>query len=189
MGFLGLLVIAIGLAMDAFAVAMCKGISMPKINVKHALIIAIFFGVFQGIMPFFGWLLATNFEKYIVNVDHWVAFVLLSFLGIKMIIEAFKKDEEECETFKLDFKELTILSVATSVDALAVGITFALLRVEIFSAISLIGIITFALCMGGVYIGHFFGAKFKSKAEFAGGLILILMGTKILLEHLEILPF
>lgn len=189
MDFFGLFVISIGLAMDAFAVAMCKGISMKKIALKYAIIIALFFGVFQGVMPLLGWLLATNFEKYIVNIDHWVAFILLGILGIKMIIEAFKKEEECCEEFKLNYKELTILAIATSIDALAVGITFALLRVEIFGAISLVGIITFILCFVGVYIGHFFGAKFKNKAEFIGGLILVLMGTKILLEHLELLPF
>lgn len=189
MGLFELFVIAVGLAMDAFAVAMCKGISMRKIKIKYAIIIALFFGVFQGVMPLLGWLLATNFEKYIVNVDHWIAFVLLGFLGIKMLIDAFKKEDECCDEFKLDYKELTILAVATSIDALAVGITFAILRVEIVPAISLIGSITFALCLGGVYIGHFFGAKFKNKAEFAGGIILILMGTKILLEHLELLPF
>lgn len=189
MGIIELIIIAFGLAMDAFAVAICKGISMPKIKIKFAVIIALFFGVFQGVMPLLGWLLATNFQKYIVNVDHWIAFVLLGILGGKMIYESFKKEEECCNEFKLDYKELVVLAVATSIDALAVGITFALLQVEIFSAVSLIAVITFVLSLCGVYIGFFFGSKLKNKAEFIGGLILILIGIKILLEHLEILPF
>ncbi|MBQ2316317.1 MAG: manganese efflux pump [Clostridia bacterium] len=187
MGFAELLIIAVGLAMDAFAVSVCKGLKMQKINIGQALTVALFFGAAQGIMPAIGWLLGVNFEKYIVEIDHWIAFALLAFLGGKMIYEAFKSDDDVCACF--DFKELFMLAIATSIDALAVGITFAFLSVSIVSSVLIIAIVTFICCLLGVFIGHVFGATFKNKAEFFGGTILVLMGFKILLEHLDIINF
>lgn len=185
MTLIELVLIAIGLSMDAFAVAICKGLAMPKISYKQATLIAVFFGGFQGLMPLIGWALGTGFEKYVTPIDHWVAFILLAFIGGKMIVEAIRGEEEDCNCFSI--KELFVLAIATSIDALAVGITFAFLRVNILTSVSLIGIITFALSFVGVMIGHFFGARFKKIAELSGGVILILIGLKILLEHLEIL--
>lgn len=187
MGFVELLLIAIGLAMDAFAVSICKGLKMQRINVGQAFTVAIFFGTAQAIMPAIGWLLGVNFEKYITKIDHWIAFVLLAFLGGKMIYESLKNDDDICDCFQL--KELFMLAIATSIDALAVGITFAFLSVDILISVSIIGIVTFGCCLLGVFIGHLFGAAFKSKAEFMGGVILILMGLKILFEHLGIINF
>lgn len=188
MGIIELILISLGLAMDAFAVSICKGITMKNLKWKNILIIALFFGGFQGLMPLIGWLVGSQFEQYITPIDHWIAFTLLGFLGIKMIVDASNSEEECCnDSFKI--KELFILAIATSIDALAVGITFAFLQVNIIIAISLIGIITFILAICGVFIGNKFGGKFKRKAEFIGGIILILMGLKILLEHLEILTF
>lgn len=190
MGFIEVLLTGIGLAMDAFAVSICKGLNMKKINYNHAIIIALTFGVFQAIMPLIGWILGKQFEAYIVSIDHWIAFILLAFIGGKMIFEAFKKEEECCrKTDKLDVKELILLAIATSIDALAVGITFAFLRVNIWGSISVIGLVTFAICAVGVLIGNKFGCKYKSKAEIAGGIILVLIGLKILLEHLGIISF
>jgi len=188
MGLLELLMIAVGLAMDAFAVSLCKGLCMKKLNYRHAVIIAAFFGGFQALMPLIGWLLGQQFEQYITKYDHWVAFILLSFIGGKMLVEAFKKDNEppEC-TLLLDLKELVILSIATSIDALAVGITFAFLKVSILPAISIIGFITFILCLAGVVVGNRFGIRYKNKAEMAGGFVLIFIGIKILIEHLSAL--
>jgi putative Mn2+ efflux pump MntP len=189
MGLVELFMIAVGLSMDAFAVALCKGLCMKKLNYRHALIIAVFFGGFQAGMPLLGWLLGRQFEKYITSFDHWIAFVLLAFIGGKMIMEAFKDDGEECSicNLQLDIKELVVLALATSIDALAVGVTFAFLRVSIVPSITFIGITTFILSGTGVAIGNRFGMKFKSKAEIAGGVVLILIGTKILLEHLSVL--
>lgn len=189
MGLFELFLIGIGLSMDAFAVAVCKGLCMTKINKTHALIIALFFGGFQFLMPVIGWLLGTQFERYIVSFDHWIAFALLAFIGGKMIYEALGDDEDEaCSTDKrLDLKELTLLAIATSIDALAVGITFAFLKVNILPAASLIGVTTFTLSLGGVVIGNRFGSRYKKKAEICGGVILILIGLKILLEHLGIM--
>lgn len=182
-----LILIAVGLAMDAFAVSVCKGLKMKKLDYKYTVTIALFFGVFQAVMPLIGWFLGKQFEKYITNIDHWISFALLAFIGGKMIWEALKGDkEEECET-RFDIKELFMLAVATSIDALAVGITFAFLKMEIASPVILIGLITFVLSMLGVLIGNRFGAKYKSKAELAGGIILVLIGLKILLEHLGLL--
>lgn len=178
--------VAVGLSMDAFAVAVCKGLKMPKINIKQTALIALFFGGFQGLMPLIGYFLGKQFEEYIVSVDHWITFVLLGIIGGKMIFESFKKDEEDECGFSI--KELFVLAIATSIDALAVGITFAFLKVNIVISVTLIGITTFILSAIGVFIGHKFGEKYKSKAEFAGGLILILIGLKILLEHLGVLP-
>lgn len=188
MGFFELLLIGIGLSMDAFAVAVCKGLKMQRLNVKQTAVIALFFGGFQALMPFIGWLLGVNFEKYITEFDHWIAFVLLAFIGGKMVYESFKNDEDEdCGCF--DLKELFVLAIATSIDALAVGITFAFLKVNIGFAVSIIGVTTFILSAIGVFIGHKFGAVYKNKAELAGGIILILIGLKILLEHLGVINF
>lgn len=178
-----LFVIAVGLSMDAFAVSVCKGLSVPKMKLSHALTCGVYFGGFQGLMPLIGYLLGSQFEEAIVSIDHWVAFVLLGLIGFNMIKES---REEGCETMDSSFgvKAMIPLAVATSIDALAIGVTFAFLRVNIFWAVVFIGAITFTLSSIGVKVGNVFGVKFKSKAEFAGGLILILMGTKILLEHL-----
>lgn len=191
MGFFELFLIAVGLSMDAFAVSICKGLKMQRFNVRHAGVIALAFGGFQALMPVIGWFLGKQFESYITGIDHWIAFALLAIIGGKMAVESFKKEEEDSskENEKLDVKELLVLAVATSIDALAVGITFAFLQVSIVPAVSLIGVITFVLSALGVFIGHKFGAKFKSKAELAGGIILILIGLKILLEHLGVISF
>ena len=191
MDFVQVFLIGVGLAMDAFAVAICKGLKMKKIDYKYTALVALFFGGFQALMPLIGWLLGVQFESYIVSIDHWIAFALLSFIGGNMIKESREGDEEEecedCGTVNYDLKELFMLAVATSIDALAVGITFAFLRVDIVSSIIIIGVTTFFISIVGVAIGNRFGAKYKSKAEFVGGLILIFIGLKILLEHLGIL--
>jgi len=186
---LELILIAISLSMDAFAVALCKGLSMKKLKLGHAAVIALFFGGFQAAMPAIGWILGKQFESYITPVDHWIAFVLLGYIGGKMIWDAFHEDDEAAKPCdqKLDLKELFTMAVATSIDALAVGITFAFLKTDIVSAVLLIGLITFGLSFVGVVIGHRFGNKFQNKAEIAGGIVLILIGLKILLEHLGIL--
>lgn len=187
MGILEMLLIGVGLAMDAFAVSVCKGLGMRKINYKHAFITALFFGGFQAFMPFIGWLLGTQFEKYITAVDHWIAFLLLLFIGGKMIFEVIKErnsDEAETANEKFSYKQLVAESIATSIDALAVGITFAFLNTGIVLPVAIIGIVTFVIAFSGVVIGNRFGARFKGKAELAGGVILILIGIKILAEHL-----
>lgn len=192
-----LALIGVSLAMDAFAVSVCRGLQMRHgINIKHMLIIAAFFGGFQALMPAIGYLLGKQFEQYITPVDHWVAFVLLGILGGKMIVDVIRegKESDTCDETcagcdRLDIKQLCVMAVATSVDALAVGIPFPSLGVNILQASSLIGIVTFALCMLGVAVGNRFGAKFKSNASLAGGIVLILVGTKILLEHLGIIHF
>lgn len=188
MGLAELFVIAVGLSMDAFAVSVCKGLSVQKMKLSHALTCGVYFGGFQGLMPFIGYLLGSQFEDMIVSIDHWVAFVLLGLIGLNMVKES---REEGCETMDSSFgvKAMIPLAVATSIDALAIGVTFAFLRVNIFWAVTFIGIITFTLSSIGVKVGNVFGMKYKSKAEFAGGLILILMGTKILLEHLGFISF
>lgn len=191
MVFWELFLIAAGLSADAFSVSVCKGLNMRKLNLKHAYVIALFFGVFQAVMPFIGYLLGTGFSKYIERFDHWIAFVLLAFIGGKMAIEAIREKDGEAEekTDTLSMGELTVLAVATSIDALAVGITFAFLKVNILPSVLLIGVTTFALSLGGVLLGNRFGAKYKTKAELAGGIILVLIGLKILLEHLGIINF
>jgi putative Mn2+ efflux pump MntP len=183
MGITELLFIAVGLSMDAFAVAICKGLSMRKMDYRQAILTGCFFGGFQAIMPLLGFLLATQFKEYITAVDHWVALVLLASIGINMIRES---REEKCENVGNDFnvKRMLILSLATSIDALAVGVTFAFLDVKILPAVLIIGVTTFIFSFAGVKIGNVFGAKFKSKAELAGGIILIAMGLKIFLEHI-----
>ena len=182
MGFLETIFIAIGLAMDAFAVSVCKGLSMFKMNWKKAFTIAIYFGIFQMVMPLLGFFLGIGFSEWIEAIDHWIAFVLLAFIGWKMIKESFDKSENVDD--KVDFKTMSMLAIATSIDALAIGITYAFLDVKncMFS-FSLIGIITFIISLMGVIIGNKFGTKYGNKAEMVGGLILIFIGTKILIQH------
>ncbi len=190
MDWVQLVLIAVGLSMDAFAVALCKGLCMRRIHYGHALTISLFFGGFQALMPLLGWLLGTRLEHFITPVDHWIAFALLAYIGGKMIWDALHEKQEEvvCETeAKLDLRELLIMAVATSIDALAVGITFAFLQVQIVPAVLSIGSITFALSFIGVVVGNRFGNRFQDKAQLAGGAVLILIGIKILLEHLGIL--
>lgn len=187
MGIIELLLTAIGLSMDAFAVSVCKGLGMKKLNYKQGIIIGLYFGVFQAAMPLIGYFLGSTFAKYINAFDHWIAFILLGFIGGKMLIDAIKsKDEEEvlAEDKPLNHKELFVLAIATSIDALAVGIAFACLNVNLVSSVSMIGITTLILSFIGVCIGHKFGNKFEKKAEIAGGLVLIGIGIKILIEHL-----
>ena len=180
-----LFVIAVGLSMDAFAVSVCKGLSVPALRPSHSLICGAYFGGFQALMPLIGWLLGVRFQGLIASVDHWIAFALLGIIGVNMIREA--REEDECLDASFTFRAMLPLAVATSIDALAVGVTFAFLRVDILPAVLFIGVITFALSAVGVRIGAAFGARFKGGAELAGGVILILMGTRILLEHLGIL--
>ncbi|MDI9241031.1 manganese efflux pump MntP family protein [Fusibacillus kribbianus] len=180
-----LFVIAVGLSMDAFAVSICKGLAMKKMSWKNAGLAGLYFGGFQMLMPLVGYLLGTGFRDKITSIDHWIAFVLLAFIGINMIKEAFSDEEDADSSF--DVKTMLILAVATSIDALAVGVTFAFLNVQILPAVSLIGVTTFVLSAVGVRVGNVFGSRYKSKAELAGGIILVLMGVKILLEHLGIL--
>ncbi|SHK24808.1 Putative Mn2+ efflux pump MntP [Hathewaya proteolytica DSM 3090] len=189
MGIIALILLAIGLSMDAFAVSICKGLNMTKINFKHCTIVGLFFGGFQALMPLIGWFLGSQFQSYITSFDHWVAFALLAFIGGKMIYDSIKVDEDEDKDSDicaiLNIKDLFILSIATSIDALAVGITFALLpNVNIWLSIATIGIITFALSFVGVIIGSKFGKKYEKRAEFLGGAILITLGIKILVEHI-----
>lgn len=186
MGIIELVILSIGLAMDAFAVAVCKGLSMAKMKWKNAIIIGLYFGFFQGFMPVIGYLLGVNFQEKISSIDHWIAFILLGIIGINMLKEAISKDCEK-QNDSVKFKDMIVLAIATSIDALAIGITFAFLKVNVVLAVSLIGVITFTISVAGVKIGNIFGDKYEKKAEFAGGLILILLGAKILLEHLNIL--
>ena len=188
-----LFLLGVGLSMDAFAVSVCKGLGMRKLNKKQALIIGLYFGGFQALMPFVGWLLGSQFQKYITSTDHWIAFILLGFIGGKMMIEAVREwnEEEVVDVMDapIDHKNMLVLAVATSIDALTVGITFAFLGTPIVEAITIIGITTMVISIAGVVVGNFFGSRYKSKAEFIGGLILVLLGLKILLEHLGILVF
>ena len=189
MGIAELFLLAVGLSMDAFAVSICKGLATPKVRLKHMLIAGLWFGGFQALMPLIGYLLGSAFQKYITAVDHWVAFLLLIFIGGNMIKEAFS-DEEESADASFGVRTMFLMAVATSIDALAVGITFALLPdVNIVYAITFIGVTTFLLSGVGVKIGNVFGARFRSKAELAGGIILVLIGCKILFEHLGLFPF
>ena len=207
MGFWELVVLAVGLSMDAFAVSVCKGLCMKRLNLRQATVVALFFkglalqrvswkecciagvwfGGFQALMPLLGYLLGTQFEQFVTSVDHWIAFVLLGIIGGNMIREALSKDEDKLDG-SLAFKTMLLLAIATSIDALAVGITFAFLPgTRIVPAVALIGSITFVFSAAGIRLGNVFGLRYKSKAEFAGGVILILLGTKILLEHLDVL--
>lgn len=190
MGFFEIIMIGVGLSMDAFAASICKGLNMRRLSAKSMIIVGLFFGGFQAGMPLLGWFLGKNFESYITSVDHWIAFVLLAFIGGKMLWDVIKGEEDfgccGCEE-NLDIKEIFTLAVATSIDALAVGISFAFLKVNIVAAVSAIGITTFTLSALGVAIGNKFGAKYEKKATLAGGIILIFIGAKILLEHLGII--
>ena len=201
MGVIELLLIGVGLSMDAFAVAVCKGLGMRSINYRHALTIALFFGVFQALMPLVGWALGSQFASLVTPVDHWIAFGLLALIGGKMLWDALHEGDAEgtgpssegtsrglqtdrSQGERLDLRELTMLAVATSIDALAVGISFAFLDIDIWVAISLIGVTTFALSFAGVAIGNRFGARYEKGAAMVGGTVLICIGLKILVEHL-----
>ncbi len=211
MGFAELFLIAVGLSMDAFAVSVCKGLCMKRLNMRQALVIALFFGGFQGLMPLLGWALGTQFERNITPVDHWIAFGLLALIGGKMLWDAFHEEDSPCVCGRdcatcqrrggadcddpeaarqapiappLDYRELVMLAIATSIDALAVGITFAFLGVNIWVAIAIIGVTTFVLSLVGVVVGNQFGSRFEKPATIAGGIVLILIGLKILIEHL-----
>ncbi len=192
MTILEMVLIALGLSMDAFAVATCRGLEMPKFNWKHALVIALFFGVFQALMPLIGWAVGSTFSKYIENVDHWIAFALLAVIGLNMIWDSFKKEKQEdkeCNNQGLKIIPLIFMAIATSVDALVVGITIAFINANIWITIAIIGSITFVLSFIGVAIGHKVGSKFKRVATAIGGVVLILIGLKILLEHLGVISF
>lgn len=178
-----LLIIAVGLSMDAFAVSICKGLSMKTMSWKNAVIVGLYFGGFQALMPAAGYLLGSQFREAIVSVDHWIAFALLVLIGLNMVKESRSRDVE-CSDCSVAFGNMILLAIATSIDALAIGVTFAFLQVRIMAAVSMIGCVTFLLSIAGVKTGNVFGVRYKSRAELAGGLILILMGTKILLEHL-----
>ena len=186
MGALEVVLVAIGLAMDAFAVSICKGLSMKKMSWKKALIIGAYFGIFQGLMPVMGYFLGSTFESWVTQIDHWIAFVLLTLIGLNMLKEAFGKDCDNCND-SVDFKTMIMLAVATSIDALAIGISFAFLQTNIVLSAFVIGIITFGTCILGVKIGNKFGDKYERKAETVGGLILILIGIKMLVEHLGLI--
>ena len=189
MGFVELFLLGVGLSMDAFAVSICKGLSMKKATLKNAMTCGLWFGVFQGLMPLIGFFLGSMFSEAIESFDHWIAFALLAIIGINMIREALGDGEEETADADLSFKTMLVLAIATSIDALAVGISLAMAGdVNILQAVVLIGICTCGLSMAGVKIGSIFGSRFEKKAQLAGGVILILLGIKILLEHLELLP-
>lgn len=194
MSVFDIIVIALGVSADAFAVSMCKGVEMKKIIWKYAILIAVFFGGFQMIMPLIGWGAGSLFQKYITEFDHWIAFGLLLILGGKMLYDGIfdkdkKKEGEEEKPMKLGFFTLLLMAIATSIDALAVGVTFAFLKVNVWLAVSIIGATTFSFSLIGVGIGVKVGDKFKNKAEILGGAILILLGVKILLEHLGVINF
>lgn len=185
MSLIELFLIAVSLSMDAFAVSVCKGLSVGKVKIKHAIIAGVYFGGFQALMPFLGYLLGTQFRDIIERCDHWIVFVLLLIIGVNMIRESGEKSEELNCSFS--FSSMLPLALATSIDALAMGVGFAFLKVDIVPAVCFIGLTTFVLSALGVKIGNVFGLKYKSKAEFVGGVVLVLMGIKILLEHLGII--
>ena len=188
MSIIEIVIIAVALSMDAFAVAVCKGLYTPRFSVKRMVCVGVWFGAFQAAMPAIGFLLGRNFERYIKNFDHWIAFALLGIIGVNMIRESLDKDEESCDD--MSFITMLLLAIATSIDALAVGVSFAFLGVgKIVFAFVLIGGITFALSSIGFSVGIRFGSKYKSRAEFCGGVVLILMGVKILLEHMGVINF
>ena len=190
MGIVELLLIAVGLSMDAFAVSICKGLGMKKVNLKVAFVLALFFGGFQALMPLIGWALGSQFLWLISPIDHWIAFLLLAVIGGKMLWEALHDEEGEDDgkpADKIDLGEFFILAVATSIDALAVGISFAALAVDIVPSILIIGVVTFCFTIAGVFVGNFFGSRYEKPASIVGGVVLILIGLKILLEHLGIL--
>ena len=192
MSLIELFLIAVGLSMDAFAVSICKGLGMARLNMKQGAVIALFFGGFQAIMPLIGWALGSQFASFVTPIDHWIAFILLAFIGGKMLWDAFHEDGEddaEAADKKLDLRELLMLAIATSIDALAVGISFAFLQVDIVPAVSFIGVVTFVLSFAGVAIGHQFGSRWEKPSTIVGGIVLILIGFKVLFEHLGVLPF
>jgi putative Mn2+ efflux pump MntP len=182
MGYLELLIIAIGLSMDAFAVAIAKGLSVQRITLRHSLCVGSWFGGFQGLMPLIGFYLGGTFSKYVDSVDHWIAFLLLALIGMNMIRESCSREKVTPDP---DFsaRAMFLMAVATSIDALAVGVSFAFLSVEIWSAVATIGVTTFLLSIIGLKIGNIFGCRYKSKAEFMGGAVLLLLGIKIFIEH------
>ena len=184
MGLLEIVIIAIGLSMDAFAVSITLGLSIEKIKIKEIIIPGIYFGMFQALMPLIGYLAGINFSNKIQYLDHWVAFVLLVFIGGKMIKDSFAEDHEQTNENPFKFFKMLLLAIATSIDALVIGVTFAFFEINIFEAITIIGLTTFFISISGAIIGKFFGVKFKSKAEFIGGFILVLLGVKIIIEHL-----
>lgn len=206
MDIISIALIAVGLSMDAFAVSVSNGIIIKEVKLQHALKVGLYFGVFQALMPLAGWLAGSQFKEYITGIDHWIAFLLLAFIGGKMIHEAYNEDCEVCDTGAevcevaiasqseaiavedpLRMGRLLVLAVATSIDALAVGISFAFLNVSILWSAVMIGLITFVICVAGVYIGKKCGCLFQKRAEIAGGVILVLIGVKILVEHMGIL--
>ena len=194
MGIVELFLIAVGLSMDAFAVAVCKGLGMRRLNMGQAAVIALFFGAFQALMPVIGWALGSQFAQFVEPIDHWIAFVLLAGIGGKMIVDAIREGDEDAadgsagaasgQDAPLDMRELVMLAVATSIDALAVGVTFAFLQVDIVPAATFIGVVTFALSFAGVAIGHQFGSRWEKPSTIVGGIVLILIGVKTLIEHL-----
>ena len=188
MGITELLLISVGLAMDAFSVSVCKGLSMKKLDLKGGVITALFFGAFQAFMPGIGYFLGSRFADFISSCSHWVSFGLLAVIGGKMMIEAIKGGDDESENeYRLNIKELFVLAVATSIDALAVGIVFAAEKTPVITSVTIIGAVTFLLSFAGVYIGHRFGSKYEKKAELAGGAILIIIGVKLLLDGLGVI--
>ena len=190
MGVIELFLIGVGLSMDAFAVSVCKGLGMKRVNYRHALVIALFFGGFQGLMPVIGWALGSQFARFVTPVDHWIAFGLLALIGGKMLWDAFHNQDEDAQTpdcERLDLKELFMLAIATSIDALAVGITFAFLEVSIVFAAVVIALVTFVLSWVGVAVGNRFGVRYQKPSTIVGGVVLILIGLKTLLEHLGLL--
>ena len=193
MSFIEILLIGVGLSMDAFAVSVCQGLSMTKIRWDHALTVGLYFGGFQALMPFIGWMLGSQFAARIQSFDHWVAFILLMLIGGNMLREALSDEEDEAEDAAigagLDHKKLFLMAIATSIDALAIGITFAFLDTAILPACGIIGTTTFCISVAGVAVGCWFGARYKKRAELTGGVILMLLGVKILLEHLGLIGF
>ena len=193
MSFIEILLIGVGLSMDAFAVSVCQGLSMTKIRWGHALTVGLYFGGFQALMPFIGWMLGSQFAARIQSFDHWVAFILLMLIGGNMLREALSGEEDEAEDAAigagLDHKKLFLMAIATSIDALAIGITFAFHDTAILPACGIIGTTTFCISVAGVAVGCWFGARYKKRAELTGGVILMLLGVKILLEHLGLIGF
>lgn len=178
-----LMIIAVGVSMDAFAVSICKGLSVQNIRPKHGLIAALWFGGFQALMPVLGYFLGVSFAGFVSSVDHWIAFILLGIIGSNMIRESFHKEESCCVDPDFSFRTMLAMAVATSIDALAIGVSFAFLKVNIWTAVLMIGLTTGLFSAIGIYIGNMFGNRYKSKAEFAGGFILVAMGLKILIDH------
>lgn len=184
MGLLEILIIAVGLSMDAFAVSIGKGLSMRRPGIVHYLKVGLWFGGFQALMPFVGYLLGSSFASYVSEFDHWIAFVLLAFIGGNMVRESFSKDDDNDENPDFSLKTMLMMAVATSIDALAAGVSFAFFATDIFYIISIIGVTTFVFSVAGLKIGNIFGSKYKKKSEFIGGLILVMIGLKILIEHM-----